>query len=133
MTDPGPGGLRGERVEGGLPAVEEAGADRPGHPFMPARLQEIDRQRGDIDGKRADRLDGIAVEQHAALAAELGRGRHVLAEAAGILDEADRDQPGAGVDQRADGLVPDAPARRPGIDEPHLDVSDLAPGSWTWR
>ena len=54
-----------------------------------------------VERQHAQALDGIDEEEHAALAAQGADGVEVVAEAAGIFDEAEADQARAAVDGRA--------------------------------
>src|SRR5262249_35560127 len=72
-------------------AIEDAGADRGKQPFMAAKAEKIDGQARKIERQSAHPLDGVEIEQYAALTAELGGCGEVLAEAVRELHGAEGD------------------------------------------
>ena len=89
--------------------AEDAGALGTEQPLVSVGRQEVDRRALHVERQDAQPLDGIDEEQHAALAAQLADRDQVVAEAAGILDETEADQPRAAVDGGAQ-IIEEKPA-----------------------
>ena len=81
--------------------------------------EEVDRYPAHVEVERADRLDGVAVERHALLAADGADLRDRLDRADLVVRVHDRDERGAVVDRIADRLRVDDPVA---IHSDHIDA-----------
>src|SRR5262249_21867361 len=113
---------RVQQVEQFAPDVENTRPFGPQQPFMPVGRQKIDRGAAHVEGQHAQPLDSIDEEIGAALPAQRADTVKVVAEAAGVFDEAETDQAGAAVHGGAQVLDPE-PAVAAG------DGSDLDPAA----
>src|SRR5690606_11707156 len=75
-----------------LAAVEDSETFRAEHPFVAVGHGEGTAVLLNVEGQGADLLDGIDAEQHASLLATFAETLQIEAQAAGVLNRADRHQ-----------------------------------------